>query len=373
MAGLELVKEPGHDYFWLNMGPQHPSTHGVFRVLLKLEGEVITEAKPVIGYLHRGTEKIAENRTYFMVVPYMDRLDYVAAMGCNLGLCEAVEKMAGIEVPQRAKYLRVIACELNRIASHLVWLGTWGLDLGVLTPFLYCFRERERVIYLLEMMSGARLTYNYIQYGGVRDDIIPEFEPVCRKFLKEFPAHIDEYEGLLGENEIFRLRTKYVGVLSRELAIQFSCSGPVLRGSGVNWDLRKNQPYCAYSEFDFEVPVGENGDCYDRYKVRMEEMRQSVRLVQQALDGLPDGPYTSKVGLFFKPSKGEAYAAVENPRGEFGIYVVSDGSPKPYRVKIRSPSFSNISVLPELLKGCKIADCVAIMGSLDPVFGDVDR
>lgn len=373
MAALDLVRDIETDQVWLNMGPQHPSTHGVFRVLLKLDGEVITEAKPVIGYLHRGTEKIAENRMYFQIIPYMDRLDYVSGMGGDLGLCLAVEKIAGIEVPKRAQYIRVIAVELNRIASHLVWLGTWGLDLGVITPFLYCFREREEILYLLELMSGARLTYSYITYGGVRDDIPPEFYPRCRKFLKEFPKKIEEYHGLMGENEILKMRTQGIGILPRDVAISYGVCGPVLRGSGVNRDLRRNVPYSSYEDFDFEIPVGTVGDAYDRYLVRMEEMRQSVRITGQALEGLPEGEYTNRTGWFFKVPKGEAYTAVEQSRGEFGVYVVSDGSAKPYRVRLRAPSLCNLSVVPYLFKGWKVGDVVAILGSLDPVFGDVDR
>jgi len=373
VSPLEIVREEETDQVWLNMGPQHPSTHGVFRMLLKLDGEVITECKPVIGYLHRGTEKIAENRMYFQIVPYTDRTDYLAAMGGNLGLCLAVEKLAGIEVPKRGQYLRVIAVELNRIASHLVWLGTWGLDLGVITPFLYCFREREEILKMLELMSGARLTYNYIQFGGVRDDLLPEFYPLCRKFLQTFPQKLDEYENLLGKNDIFQMRTRGVGILPKEKAISYGTCGPVLRASGVNYDLRKNQPYSSYSDFDFEVATATEGDCYARYRVRMKEMRESVKIVQQALDGLPEGPTNAKVPWFFKTPKGEVYSAIENARGEYGIYLVSDGTSKPYRLKIRAASFCNLSVLPELVVGVKIADVVAIFGSLDPVMGDVDR
>ncbi|MGH8103333.1 MAG: NADH-quinone oxidoreductase subunit D, partial [bacterium] len=371
MGALDLVRDIETDQVWLNMGPQHPSTHGVFRVLLKLDGEVILQARPVIGYLHRGTEKIAENRMYFQIIPYMDRLDYLSAMGGNLGLCLAVEKIAGIEVPKRSQYIRVLAVELNRIASHLVWLGTWGLDLGVLTPFLYCFREREEVLALLELMSGARLTYSYITYGGVRDDLVPEFYTKCKAFLKDFPHKIEEYHGLMGQNEIFKMRTQGIGILPKEVAISHGCCGPVLRGSGVNWDLRKNSPYCSYEDFQFDVPVGTVGDIFDRYLVRMEEMRQSVRIVEQALEGLPEGDYKAASGWFFKVPKGEAYTAVEQSRGEFGVYVVSDGSAKPYRLRLRSPAFSNLSVVPYLFQGWKLGDVVAILGSLDPVFGDV--
>jgi NADH-quinone oxidoreductase subunit D len=373
MRGIELEEDVEKGRFWLNMGPQHPATHGVFRVLLRLEGEVCVEARPVIGYLHRGTEKIAENRVYFQIIPYTDRTDYLCAMGGNLGLCLAVEKVAGIEVPKRAQYIRVIAMELNRIASHLVFLGTWGLDLGVLTPFLWCFREREKILKMLELMSGARLTYSYIQYGGVRDDLVPEFFKEWERFYKEFPPVLDELDGLLGENEIFQIRTKGIGVIPLEKAIAYGLSGPNLRASGLAWDLRKVEPYSSYEDFDFEVAVASEGDCYARYKVRMKEMRESVKIVRQAVDGLPEGDYTAKVGWFFKPKKGETYTAIENARGEYGIYLISDGSTKPYRLHLRSPSFCNLSIFSELVVGNKIGDVVAILGSLDPVFGDVDR
>ncbi len=373
MKGVELQPDVERGRVWLNVGPQHPATHGVFRCLLQLEGEVIVDARPVIGYLHRGTEKIAEHRAYFQIIPYLDRTDYLAAMAGNLGVCLAVEKLAGIEVPKRAQYLRVLAVELNRIASHLVWLGTWGLDLGVLTPFLWCFREREKILKMLEMMSGARLTYSYIRYGGVRDDLIPEFFDEFNKFRRDFPHFLDELEDLLNENEIFVARTKGIGIIPREKAINYGLSGPVLRASGVPHDLRKAQPYSSYEDFDFEIAVAQEGDCYARYVVRMKEMRESLKICEQAVEGLPEGPFTTVVGWFFKAPKGSVYHAVETPRGELGVYVVSDGQRQPYRFHLRSPSFCNLSILPEVVKGYKIGDFVAILGSLDPVFGDVDR
>ncbi len=360
--------------FLLNMGPQHPSTHGVFRVILKIEDEVVLEAEPVIGYLHRGVEKIAENRTYKQVIPHTDRLDYVSSMLNNWGYVRAVEKLADIEVPERAEYIRVIVGELNRIGSHLIALGTAALDVGAFTLFLYAFRERERILTILEKVCGARMTYSYLRFGGVSQDINDDFINACREFLKDFPEKLREYNDLLIQNPIFKQRTKGVGVLSKELALSCGASGPTLRASGIPRDLRKDEGYSVYPQLEFEVPVGERGDSWDRTWVKMEEMKQSARLVEQALENLPQGDYLNKeVPHVLTPPPGEAYAAVESSRGEQGYFVVSDGSIKPYRLKIRSPAFSNLSLLPHLLPGCQLADVPVILGSLDPVFGEVDR
>jgi NADH-quinone oxidoreductase subunit D len=357
----------------LNMGPQHPSTHGVLRVLLKLDGETVIDLDCDIGYLHRGVEKIAEQDTYAMITPYWDRLDYVAAVSGDLCYVEGVEKLLQVEVPRRAEYLRVILTELQRIASHLLWLGTHAIDIGAVTVLLYCFREREEILKIFEDFIGARLTAHAFRIGGLWWDIYPEFEERTRAFLKMFPGRIDEYETLLNTNRIWLSRTVGIGVLPAEEAINLSLTGPVLRGSGVNYDLRKAQPYSAYSEFDFEVPLGENGDTYDRYLIRMAEMRQSVSIIEQALDGLPEGPVMAKVPKVIKPPVGEVYHAIEAPKGEIGVYLVSDGTGKPYRMRIRPPAYINLQALKRLSIGHLVADVVAIIGTIDIVLGEVDR
>jgi NADH-quinone oxidoreductase subunit D len=359
--------------FEVSMGPQHPSTHGVLRLVLNLDGEVITKVTPYFGYLHRNHEKIAENRTYTMYIPYSDRLDYLASMNMNMGYCGTVEKLAGIQVPERAEYIRVIMCELNRIASHLVWLGTYALDLGAWTPLLYCFREREKIMDLFEMTCGARLTYNYFRIGGVSADLPQGFIEQAQSFASYCRPRIKEYEDLLTENVIFLNRTKGIGVLSKEMAINYGVTGPNLRASGLKWDLRKNEPYSIYHKFNFNIPTEPNGDCWDRYKVRIEEMRESLKIIEQALETIPAGEIMTKVPRIIRPPVGELYYRTESPRGEIGFYIISDGTPKPYRMKVRSACFSNLSVLPELAKGWKIADIVAIGGSLDMVMGELDR
>ncbi len=387
--------------FTLNMGPQHPSTHGVLRVVLTLEGETIVDAQPVIGYLHRGTEKLAETKTYQQVIPLIDRLDYLACPAYNFAYCLAVEKLLGIEVPPRAKCIRVILAELARIASHLIWLGSHAMDIGAVTVFLYTFREREITYELLEMVAGVRMHQSYIVVGGVRWDLPDGFVEKLRAFLDILPSKIQEYEDLLTKNKIWKLRTVGVGVLSKEDAIAYGATGPMLRGSGVKWDIRKVYPYSGYEEYDFEIPIGEHGDTYDRYLVRMEEMRQSRRIILQALDKLPEGPIHALEGkLFFPdpekvrgehrdmaalihqfklvvegfhPPKGEIYQSIEAPKGELGFYIVSDGSPKPYRLRIRLPSLMNLQTLPILSRGHKVADMAAIIGTLDIVLGDVDK
>jgi len=357
----------------LNMGPQHPSTHGVLRVLLKLDGETVTDLDCDIGYLHRGVEKIAEHDTYAMITPYWDRLDYVAAVSNDLCYVGGVEKLLQVEVPRRAEYLRVILTELQRIASHLLWLGTHAIDIGAVTVLLYAFREREEILKIFEDFIGARLTAHAFRIGGLWWDAYPEFVARVRDFLKIIHGRIDEYETLLNTNRIWLSRTVGIGVLSAEEAINLSLTGPALRGSGVNYDLRKAQPYSAYSEFDFEIPLGENGDTYDRYLVRMAEMRQSVSIIEQALDGLPEGPVMAKVPKVIKPPVGEIYHAIESPKGEIGVYLVSDGTGKPYRMRIRPPSYINLQSLKRMSIGHLVADVVAIIGTIDIVLGEVDR
>lgn len=357
----------------LNMGPQHPSTHGVLRVVLKLDGETVTDLDCDIGYLHRGVEKIAEHDTYQMITPYWDRLDYVAAVSNDLCYVEGVEKLLQLELPRRAEYLRVILTELQRIASHLLWLGTHAIDIGAVTVLLYAFREREEILKIFEDFIGARLTAHAFRVGGLQWDIYPEFEERVRAFLKMMPGRIDEYETLLNSNRIWLSRTVGIGVLSAEEAINLSLTGPVLRGSGVKYDVRRAQPYSAYPEFDFEIPVGENGDTYDRYLCRMAEMRQSLAIIEQALDGLPEGPVMAKVPKIIKPPVGEIYHAIEAPKGEIGVYLVSDGTTKPYRMRIRPPSYINLQALKKMSIGHLVADVVAIIGTIDIVLGEVDR
>jgi NADH-quinone oxidoreductase subunit D len=357
----------------INMGPQHPATHGVLRVILKLDGEKVLGTECVIGYLHRGVEKIAENRTYTMFNPYVDRMDYVAAVSNGLGYCEAVEKLLNIEAPPRAKYIRVILTELNRMASHQLWLGTHALDIGAMTPLFYTFRDREEILKIFEKYCGARLTTHAFRIGGCQYETYEGFERDVTKFLDFVPPKIDEYEELLTTNRIWLERTKNVGVISRADAIALGVTGPVLRASGVKWDLRKAQPYAAYSDFDFEIPIGANGDTYDRYTVRMEEMRQSLRIIRQAVERIPEGPIMAKVPKVIKPPVGEVYHSIEAPKGELGYFIVSDGSTQPYRVRVRPPSFVNLQALDVMVRGALVADVIAVIGTLDIVLGEVDR
>ncbi|KPK77792.1 MAG: NADH dehydrogenase [candidate division Zixibacteria bacterium SM23_73] len=368
-----VVEKIDTEEFIVNMGPQHPSTHGVCRLLLKMDGEVIVDVVPYVGYLHRSMEKIAENRTYLQYIPLTDRIDYVSAMFCNHVFCMTVEKLAQIHIPERAEYIRVIMDELNRIASHLIWLATFALDLGAITPFLYCFREREKVLDLLEMVSGQRMTFNYMRFGGVSKDLPPEFIPKTKEFVEYFKPRVDEYEYILTNNPIFLGRTKGVGILDQKTAIDYSVTGPNLRATGLKWDLRKEEPYSVYDRFEFDIPTGANSDTWDRYMVRIQEMRQANRIVEQALESLPEGEIKTKTPTVFRPPKGEVYARIESTRGEMGFYIVSDGSTKPYRLKMRTASFSNLAVLPEMSRGWKIADIVAIFASLDVIMPDVDR
>jgi NADH-quinone oxidoreductase subunit D len=411
--------------YTMNFGPQHPAAHGVLRLVLELDGEVIQRADPHIGLLHRGTEKLAENRTYLQSVPYMDRLDYVSMMSNEHAYVMAIEKMLGLEVPVRAQYIRVMFDEITRVLNHLLWLGAHALDVGAMTVFLYAFREREDLFDVYEAVSGARMHAAYYRPGGVYRDLpnsMPQYQVSSMRnaktvkaqnenrqgslldfiedFTNRFPTYIDEYETLLTDNRIWKQRTVGIGVVSPERALALGMTGPMLRGSGIEWDLRKKQPYEVYADLDFDIPVGVNGDCYDRYLVRMEEFRQSNRIIKQCVDWLRKNPgpvitSDNKVAppnregmktnmedlihhfkLFtegFHVPAGEAYAAVEHPKGEFGIYMVSDGANKPYRLKIRAPGFPHLAALDEMTKGHMIADLVAIIGTQDIVFGEIDR
>jgi NADH-quinone oxidoreductase subunit D len=357
----------------INMGPQHPATHGVLRVKLKLDGERVMGSECVIGYLHRGVEKIAENRTYAQFAPYTDRMDYVAAVTNGMGYVEAVEKLLGVEIPPRAQYTRMVLAELQRLASHLLWLGTHALDLGAMTPVFYTFREREEILKIFEKYCGARLTTHAFRIGGLQYDLYDGLEHDCLKFCEYLLPKIDEYEQLLTKNRIWIDRTRGVGVLSAEDAIAYGVTGPVLRGSGVKWDIRKVQPYEAYDKVEFDVPTGEHGDTYDRYIVRIQEMRQSVRIVRQCVERLAPGPIFGKVGKVIKPPVGEVYHSIEAPKGELGYFVVSDGTVNPYRVRVRPPSFINLQALDIMIRGHLVADVVAVIGTLDIVLGEVDR
>ena len=372
----------GSERLVMNMGPQHPSAHGVFRMLLTLEGETVVAMDAIIGYLHRCHEKLGETLTYVQYPSIASKTDYVAAMTSELAYVSAVEALGTFEVPRRAQYLRVLVAELQRIASHCLWLGTWCMDMGGAlgggaTVFLYCFREREEVLDRLEELTGARLLYGFHQVGGTRYDVPAGWDRKVRDTVAFIERRIDEWEAMLEDNAVFRVRTQGVGVVSRELAQEVGIAGPLLRGSGVDFDLRRDAPYSSYGDFRFRVPVEAAGYCYARYRVRMVEFRESIRIARQVLDGLPEGPISSRPGVKsvgqVRVPKGEAYARVEGARGEVGCYIVSDGGPRPYRMKWRGASFSNLAVLPHIIPGHKVADVVAIMGSVDPVFGEVDR
>ena len=357
----------------LQMGPQHPSTHGVLRVILKLDGERVRDVECVIGYLHRGVEKIGENRTYVMFAPYVDRMDYIAAVSNGLGYCLAVESLINIEAPARAQVVRVIFAELNRISSHLLWLGTHALDLGAMPPVFYTFREREEVLKIFENYCGARLTTHAFRIGGLQYDLYDGFEEQTLTFCQSFVHRLDEYERLLTGNRIWRDRLKDIGILSASDCKRYSVTGPLLRAAGVAFDLRKAQPYSGYEHYDFDIPTRDAGDCFDRYTVRMQEMRQSVRIIEQALDRIPSGPIIAKVPKILKPPPGEVYVSIEAPKGELGYYIVSDGSDQPYRVRVRPPSFLNLQALRQMARGVLVADVVAILGTIDFVLGEVDR
>ncbi|HZI20537.1 MAG TPA: NADH-quinone oxidoreductase subunit D [Pyrinomonadaceae bacterium] len=357
----------------LNMGPQHPSTHGVLRVVLRLDGETVIDLDCDIGYLHRGMEKICENRLYPMIAPYWDRLDYIAAVSNGLVWVETIEHAMGLEVPPRAHYARTILTELNRISSHLLWLATHGLDIGAFTVLLWALREREEILKIFERQFGARLTCHAWRIGGMPNDTYEGFTEDVQRFVDNFPKRLEEYETLLSENRIWLGRTVGIGVISAEDAVAIGLSGPALRGSGVAWDVRKARPYAAYAEMDFDVPVGDNGDTYDRYLVRLEEMRQSRRIVQQALREMPDGPVMAKVPKIIKPPAGDYYHSIEGPKGELGCYLVSDGTSRPYRVRVRPSCLINLQALRQMCVGHLVADVVAIIGTLDIVLGEIDR
>jgi NADH-quinone oxidoreductase subunit D len=386
------------DTMVLNMGPQHPSTHGVLRLILELDGEIVVNCIPDIGYLHTGVEKEIESKTYIKSEVMTDRLDYLNTVGNNFTYCLAIEKLVDLDVPPRAQAIRVLLAELQRIASHLVWLGTHALDLAAMSVFLYCFREREQILDILEMCSGQRMMTTYIRPGGLWRDTPVEFEAAVRAFIDTFPRRIDEYEALLTKNPLFIERTVHLGVLSPQDALQWGITGPPLRAAGIAHDLRKAQPYSGYEQYDFEVPTRTDSDTYARYIVRMEEMRQSVRIVKQALDRMPFGPVRSNNRKFvppprseigvsmeslihhfklwtegFEAPKGSVYAATESPRGELAVYLEGDGGPKPYRCHFRTPSFTNLQILPMMSKGVLVADLVALIGTVDIVLGDVDR
>ncbi|MFZ4437122.1 MAG: NADH dehydrogenase (quinone) subunit D [Syntrophales bacterium] len=386
-------------YMTINMGPQHPATHGVLRLLLELDGEIIVKAEPHIGYLHRGIEKLSESMTYPQALTLTDRLDYTSALSNNLAYCLAVEKLLDIKIPKRAQYLRVLMAELQRISAHLLWLATHALDLGAMTLLFYAFRERETITEILELATGARLTPSFIRIGGLASDIPDTFLPRVKAFVDDFPKRVDDYETLLTENIIWKKRTTNIAMMSAEECIQYGITGPVLRASGIDYDVRKAYPYSSYEDFDFEIPLGVHGDVYDRYLVRLKEMRQSNRIVQQAVEKLPDGPFAAvdaplvvppskeSVGRDiaalirhfkimeegFRPPCGEVYASIESSKGELGFYLISDGSNKPYRMRIRPPSFINLAALPKMIVGEMVADVVAAIGSIDIVLGEIDR
>lgn len=363
----------------INMGPQHPSTHGVLRLELIVDGEIVVDAIPHIGYLHRCFEKHAEHMTnYQQVIPYCDRMDYVAAMNAEFGYVVACEKLLNIKVPERVEYIRVIMAEFQRIASHLIAIGTYGMDIGAFTPFLFCMRDREAILDIFEQTCGARLLYNYMWIGGLSHDVPADFAEKVKRFCKMFRGTIKELNNLLSYNKIFVERTANVGVLPADVAINYGASGPVLRGSGVKFDLRKNDPYSVYDKLEFEIPTGKGlkgttGDCWDRYMVRVDEMEQSVNIIEQAVDKLPPGDVQSAIPKRIRPDAGEVYVRTETPKGEIGYYVVADGTASPFRVKVRPPCFVNLAVLPAITRGAMISDVIAILGSVDIVLGEVDR
>ena len=362
------------DELVINMGPQHPSTHGVLRVVLKLDGERVVDADCVIGYIHRGIEKLSENRDWTQIILLTDRMDYVAAATNNLGYCQTVEKLMRIEVPRRARYVRTLLAELQRIASHCLWLGTHAMDIGAMTVLLYAFREREFVLDLFEEFCGARLTYNSMRIGGLPLDVPPGWDRKVLSFCDLMEGKLNDYETLLTNNRIWLKRTRDVGVISADEAIGLGLCGPPLRGSGVPRDVRKDEPYASYDELEFNVPLGSRGDTYDRYLIRMDEFRESIRLIRQAVEGLPEGPIMGKVPRLLKPPAGETYHAIESPKGELGYFIVSDGkSTNPYRFRVRPPSFCNLQGLKRLVIGHLVADVVALIGTIDIVLGEVDR
>lgn len=395
---MPVATGPEFKTITINMGPQHPATHGVLRLVIELDGEIVVSLKPVIGYLHTGMEKIMEAKTYTKAITVTDRMDYMSPLGNNMAYVGAVEKIMGLELPERAQVLRVVLLELQRISSHLVWLGTHAIDLGAMSMLLYCFREREKLLDVNDMVAGSRMTPSYFRVGGFFQDVPETFVPHVRKFIDDFPKALQEYQGLLSKNRIWMKRTIGVAPISAEQAIDLGLTGASLRGSGVNYDVRKTQPYCGYESYDFDVPLGRNGDVYDRYVCRIEEMKQSLRIIRQGLDRLRPGPVRAdnphlfpakredvKQGMEelifhfkimsegFRPPPGDAYFCIEAPKGELGFYVVSDGSPKPYRVRVRPPSFIHLQALETMCVGRLVADVIAAIGTIDIVLGEVDR
>ena len=370
---LKPVRNGTTDEYFLNMGPQHPSTHGVLRLVLRLDGENIIEIVPHLGYVHRGIEKMGENQTYLQNIHLTDRLDYLSAHANNLALCLAIEQGLDIGVPERGEYIRVMVCELQRIQSHLLWWGVLGMDMGAVTSFLYGFKERELITDIFEEMCGARLTMNFFRPGGSAFDVTDGFIPRIKTVIEHIKKALDEFNILLTGNIIFQERTKGIGVLTREMALSYGCSGAVLRGSGVDYDVRKNDPYSIYDQFDFDIPVGRTGDSFDRYCLKLEEMAQSVKILEQAVKLFPSGPHRSKTKAMLRLPAGSYYSQVESNRGMFGVYLVADGSAKPYRIKYRSPNLSNLQALGEMAVGHKIADLVTIIATLDLVIPDIDR
>jgi NADH-quinone oxidoreductase subunit D len=398
LPGAEVQLEPETEVLTINLGPHHPATHGVLRLVVQLEGERVLDLKPVIGYVHTGIEKNCEDKSYWKVIPYVERMDYVSYFFQMEAFCGAVERLVGLEIPERAKYLRIIHLELNRIHSHLVWLGTTALDLGAISMLWYCFRDRDKILDLFEMSAGQRMHTRYFQVGGVFEDIPDGFEQKLRAFIADMPQRVSQYEALLDRNEIFLQRTKNVGIVSRERMLELGVTGPLLRATGEPWDLRKAFDYLSYADFDFKVPVGTVGDGYDRYRVRLAEMRESVRIVEQALDGLPEGPYIADDRKYVLPPRaelatsmealihhfklvtegyrvppGEIYYSIEGPRGELGCFVVADGSAKPARVHYRDSSFVNLQSFRDMSVGGYLADLIVNLGMLDPILGGIDR
>ncbi len=373
-AIIEKIKTDNPNEMILNIGPQHPSTHGVARLVARLDGERVVKLEPVIGYLHRGIEKLAENRNYVQFLPLTDRLDYVSSITNNMAYVQAVEEIMGTKIPERAEYIRIIMMELQRIASHLLFVGTFGADVGALSAFMYGFRERERIIDLLEMVTGQRLLYTYIWFGGVRYDLPEGFVEQCKKTIDDLPTYFDDYDEYFYNNEIFLGRCKGVGILKKEDAVNMGVTGPNIRACGVEYDIRKIDPYSIYDRFDFKVCTQKEGDTFSRFKVRMDEMRESIKIIRQALENLPEGDYRAKTPKFLKPPQGEAYSRIESPRGELAVHLISDGVNKnPYRLKIRSPAFCNLSAFPAFSEGDIIPDVMVSFASIDVVLGEIDR
>ena len=372
VAAASSEEDP--EVFYLNMGPQHPSMHGVLHLVLKMKGEQILECEPVIGYAHRAHEKMAEHRNYVMFLPNTSRVDYLSGMIYNIGYCQALEKILDIEVPERAEYIRIIACELNRVSSHLLWFGTFLLDIGGITPFLYCFDDREEILDLLDRVTGSRLTYSYGRFGGVTMDVDQQFLDGTTGFIKRLRQRLPKYQSLVGDNVIFRERCEGVGVITPEMAFDYAVTGPCLRASGVQYDVRRAEPYSIYDRFEFEVPTDDRGDNMARFDLRVKEMEQSLNIIEEAIKQIPEGPIMpAKVKKRYKVPKGEYYFAVESARGQFGIYILADGSDIPVKMKLRTPSFSNLSSMVDCLANTAVADTIAILGSIDIVMPEIDR